>query len=348
MKQIKYITLFGLGAVMALGTVSCKNSDTDFPDHQDGVSAYFAHQYPVRTIVLGEFPDADNSLDNQHKFQIFATQGGAYESRDLRIDVVVDPSLTDNLTFDGENPVKVMPESYYSLASTTLTKKKDFFFGTEVSLTDAFFSDPASLANNYVIPLRMTAAVGADRILSGTAIDPESNPARCDASAWSVLPQDYVLYCVKFVNKWHASYLRRGTDIITGADGVTRTVERKAQYVELDEAVYLTTAALDKCIFPVSTVVEDGESLKTLTCELILTFSGDDCTVTTSTPGMTATGSGKFVVKGEKHSINNQDCDALYLDYEVNFGPVKYKTEDTLVLRSREIQPEYFTPVYKK
>ena len=132
MKQIKYITLFGLGAVMALGTVSCKNSDTDFPDHQDGVSAYFAHQYPVRTIVLGEFPD------------------------------VVDPSLTDNLTFDGENPVKVMPESYYSLASTTLTKKKDFFFGTEVSLTDAFFSDPASLANNYVIPLRMTAAVGAN------------------------------------------------------------------------------------------------------------------------------------------------------------------------------------------
>lgn len=348
MKLIKYSTLFGLGAALALGTVSCKNADTDFPDHQDGVSAYFAHQYPVRTIVLGDFPEGDNSLDNQHKCMIYATQGGAYKSRDLKIDVVVDPSLTDNLTFDGEMPVKVMPESYYSLASTTLTKKKDYLFGTEVSLSDAFFADAASLTNTYVIPLRMTAAVGADRILSGTAIDPESNPARCDASAWSVLPQDYVLYCVKFVNKWHSSYLRRGTDIITDAAGVTKTVERRAQYVEQDEVVNLTTAALDKCIFPVSTVVEDGESLKTLTCELILTFNGNDCTVTTSTPGMTASGSGKYVPLGDKNSWGNKDRDALYLDYEINFGPVKYKTEDILVLRARDIAPEYFTPVYNK
>lgn len=348
MKFIKYTAFLGICATLMAGTVSCKNSENDFPDSQDGVSAYFAKQYVVKTITLGDDPEQDNSLDNQHKFMVFATQGGAYKSRDLKIDVVVDPSLVNNLTFDGENPVKALPENYYSIASLTLTKKKDYLFGTEISLTDAFFADPEALKTTYVLPLRMVNAIGADYILSGTPINPDSNPSRCDASAWSVLPQDYVLWGVKFINKWHSSYLRRGTDVITDAKGVTTTVERKAQYVEKDEVVNLTTAALDKCIFPVSTVVRDGETAKTLTCELIITFNGDDCTITTNTPGMTASGSGKYVTLGEKNSWDNKDRDALYLNYEINFGPVKFKTEDTLVLRTRDVTAEYFTPVYNK
>ncbi len=351
MNTIKYSTIIGLGALLGLSVVSCKNSDVDFPDHQDGIVAYFANQYPVKTITLGEDSEQDNSLDNEHKFKIFATHGGSYEPRELSIDVVVDNALVDGLTFDseGKHQVKAMPENYYTLASTTFNHDHGFFYGSEVKLTDAFFADPDVIRNTYVIPLRMVAARGADRINSGEAVDPESNPSRSDVTAWNVQPKDFVLYCVKYVNEWDASYLRRGIDRIT-ENGVTTEVKRHKDYVERDEVVNLTTESLNACIFPVSTVVDDGsESGKTETCDLKLAFAADGtCTITSNTPGITASGTGKFVKRGEKKSWDNRDRDALYMEYSINFGTRQYSTLDTLVMRTRDIASEYFNPTYTK
>lgn len=330
--------------VLAVGATSCNNQDNEFPDFQKGVTVYFANQYPATTVVLGDWPDGDNSLALQHKCQILATQSGAYKSKDIRIEVTVDASLAANLTFPDGSPVKVMPESYYSLESTTLTKKKDYLFGTNVSLSDEFFADPDAVKNTYVIPMRMVSQTGADHILTGVPVEEGTQPLRTDASAWNVQPQDFILYCVKYVNPWDASYLRRGTDKVT-ENGVTTTVERKAEYVEQDEVVRLTTKSMTELVFPLSTVVPDGESVKTLTCDLILKFNGDDVTITSGTPGMTASGTGKFVKNGEKNSFGNQDRDGLYLEYTVDFGPRKFETSDILVLRSREIVPEFnFNP----
>lgn len=349
MTNLKNSIIAGFGILLSVSAVSCKNGDNEFPDYEKGVTAYFANQYPARCVVLGNYPDGDNSLDNEHKVMILATQGGAYKSRNLKIDVAIDPSLVENLTFPDGSPVKVMPENYYSLESTTFTKKKDYLFGSEVTLTDAFFADPASIKNTYVIPVRMVNAIGADRILSGTPVDPESNPARCDASAWSVLPQDYVLYCVKYVNPWDASYCRRGVDQVNDAVSGSSTNIRHEQYVEKDEVVRLTTKSMNEVVFPLSTIVPDGESVKTLTCDMILTFNGDDCSISTSTEGMSASGTGKFVKLGDKHSLNNEDRDVIYLDYQVNFGSRQFTTKDTLVVRSREIVPEFdFKPIYTK
>jgi len=33
---------------------SCENQDNEFPDYEGGTSVYFATQYPVRTLVMGE------------------------------------------------------------------------------------------------------------------------------------------------------------------------------------------------------------------------------------------------------------------------------------------------------
>ncbi len=347
MKYIKNNLIPALGVVLALSAVSCKNGSNDFPDHEDGVTAYFAYQYPATCVILGDYPDGDNSLNLQHKFQILATQGGAYKSKNLKIDVVVDPSLVENLTFSDGTPVKVMPDNYYSMESTVFTKKADYLFGTDVTLTDAFFADPDAVKNTYVIPVRMVNAIGADRILSGTPAVEGTNPAKCDASAWSVLPQDYVLYCVKYINPWHGSYLRRGVDKINDAQNGAYTDIRHAQYVEKDEVVYLNTKSMQEVIFPLSTIVPDGESVKTLKCDLLLTFNGDDITVSTKTEGMTASGTGKFVKLGDKNSYNNADHDAIYLDYKVDFGPRQFTTLDTLVIRSREVAPEFnFNPTY--
>ncbi len=348
MKYIKHGIVLGLGALLAVGVSSCKNPDKDWPDYEGGVTAYFANQYPVKCITLGEDGEQDNSLDNEHKYMIYATQGGAYKSRDLRIEVVVDNSLTNKLKFSDGSPVKVMPETYYSLESNVLTKKKDFLFGTTVTLSDAFFADPDAIKQTYVIPLRMVNAIGADRILSGTPIEGVENPDRCDPSAWDVKPKDYILYCVRYINPWHSSYLRRGIDQIT-EDGKTKTEIRHKEYVEYDEVVYLTTKSLNQAVFPVSTVVPDGESVKTLTCNMVLTFNGDECTISSDTPGITASGTGKFVKDGEEKSWDNEDRDALYLDYQINFGIRQFATKDTLVVRAREVKAELnFNPTYNK
>lgn len=347
MKIFRNSVIAGLGVILSVSATSCKNSDNEFPDYDGGVTVYFANQYPSRCVVLGDYPDGDNTLDNQHKIMIYATQSGAYKSKDIKINVAVDPALADNLTFPDGSPVKVMPENYYSLESTTLTKKKDYLFGTEVSLSDAFFADPEAIKNTYVIPLRMLNQTGADQILSGTPASEGGTPARTDASAWSVQPQDFVLYCVKYVNPWDASYVRRGVDQVTDATAGSSTVVRHEQYVEKDEVVRLTTKSMSEIVFPLSTVVPDGGSVKTLTCDLVLKFNGDDVTISSSTDGMTANGTGKFVKLGDKNSFGNQDRDVLYLDYNVNFGPRQFVTKDTLVVRSREIVPEFnFNPVY--
>ena len=346
MNFLKYSALTGVAVVLAIGTSACKNGNQEFPDYEGGITAYFANQYPVKIITLGVDGEQDNTLDNEHKCVIYATQGGAYKSRDLKIGVVIDNSLVDNLTFPDGSPVQAMPSNYYSLETTTLYKKKDYLFGTEVTLTDAFFADPASIKTTYVIPLRMIDAIGADQIITGTPNEEGTNPARTDASAWEVLPKDYVLYGVKYVNEWTQSYLRRGVDQIT-QDGTTTTNVRHKEYVEKDEVVYLTTEALDKCIFTVSAVVPDGESIKTVTCDLLLTFNDGNCTITSNTPGITASGSGKYVTLGEKKSWDNEDRDALYIQYQVDFGAKKYATTDTLVARLREIAPIFdFNPTY--
>lgn len=344
-KAIKYSALTSV-AILALGVTSCKNADTDFPDYQDGVTTYFANQYPVRTLTIGEDPEADNSMDNQHKCYIMATQGGAYKSKNIKIEVAVDNSLVDNLTFPGGKPVKAMPESYYKLSSTTLTRVEDYLFGTEVTLTDAFFADPEAVNETYVIPVRMVKAEGAT-ILTGTPLAEGDQPPLTNALAWNVQPKNFVLYCVKYVNEWSGSYCRRGVDEITDhATGATTSQTRQEEFVERDEVVYLYTKSLSTAIFPVE--IKYGADMQILTCNLELTFDAEgNCTITTNTPGMNASGSGKWVKDGEKHSINNQDCDALYLNYTVNFGPVTYKTTDTLVMRHREVAPIFdFNPSY--
>lgn len=349
-KTVKYIA-FAAAALSALGLSSCKNAENDFPDYEGGVSAFFAYQYPVRTITLGDDKQVDNSMDKNHQFYIFATQGGAYKSRDLKIDVVVDNSLTDNLTFPDGSPVKALPSNYYSMASTTLTKVEDYLFGTVVTLSDAFFQDPDAVKQTYVVPLRMVQAIGADRIIDGEAFNPQSNPALTDKTGWKVQPKNYVLYCVRFINEWHGSYCRRGTDNITDkASGATSVVTRKAEAVEKDQVVYLSTESLNTAIFPLEIQYSDGNEAKLLTCELKLTFGNDGkCSISTDTPGMSASGSGQWVKGGEKNSINNEDCDALYLNYDVDFGPVKYSTSDILVMRHREVVGVTdFNPVYNK
>src|SRR5690554_412252 len=345
MKRIFFISF--ITALVAGVFTSCENGDWEFPDYEYS-AVYFAYQSPIRTVVLGD-DVYDTSLDNEYKVQIMATMGGVYENTsDVEIGISVDETLVDGLEFDveeGETPrdVLAMPSNYYTLLSDNITiKKGSVIGGVTVQLTEDFFNDPLALATNYVIPVVMTDVVNADSILSGTPL--VQNPKRGVSADWDVQPKDYILYAVKYINKYDAVYLRRGTDVISGLQ--TGTIERSADYVEKDEVISdITTRSLNTIVWEHETRDMDDFSRS---CTLVLTFDEEGkCTIASETPGVTATGTGEFVSKGEKNSWGNKDRDALYLDYTIDYGDVQFDISDTMVVRDRGVKAEWFTAEVK-
>lgn len=356
-------------SVLFISLTSCTNQDVEY-DNFDYQSVYFAYQFPVRTITLGE-DTFDTSLDNEHKCRIMATLGGVYSNdKDVTINFEVANSLTTGLLFkQAGDDIVPMPSNYYSLSSDKIVVSKGSITGgVDVQLTDAFFADPLAIKNTYVIALKMTNVVNADTILSGKAL--VTNPNRAIAGDWSVVPKDFIFYTIKYVNPWHGFYLRRGTDVIT-KDSNTSTVERKKEYVEYDEVVKLSTSSLSKLVYPIAYKSKFGINLN-FKVDVTVDQNGK-CAVneretsyqlndSTSVYNISASGAGSFVKDGEKNSWGNKDRDAMYLDYTVNYTiktsfpkkglptdiqSVKYVTKDILVLRDRAVTSEIFSPVRK-
>jgi hypothetical protein len=149
---------------------------------------------------------------------------------------------------------------------------------------------------------------------------------------------------VKFINRWHANYLRRGKDVVTGS-GMDTVIIRHAEYVEYDELNYMETVSLNAVDFPV--IVTDT-SRTNVTCTLLLTFNdNNECTVSTTSNGFTASGNGTFVEAGDKDSWGDQDRNVIYLDYTINLAGRTYTTKDTLVVRDRGVSIDTYTPVYE-
>ena len=248
MKSKSLLSILSLG-LLTLALQSCENQDVEFPDYTNS-AVYFAYQNPVRTLVLGEDENFDTSLDNAHQCEIYAVLSGMYSNKgNVTVGIQADNSLCDNLYFADGTAVKAMPSTYYSLAGNSIVMDGTMNGCVKVQFTDAFFADKDAIKNTYVIPLKMTGVQGADSILVGKA--KSANAVRTNAEDWEVLPQDYVLYCVKFINPWSGSYLRRGVDVITSNGKSTTTVRHKAT-VEKDDVFTITTSGLKTVLYPFS------------------------------------------------------------------------------------------------
>ncbi|WP_211316527.1 DUF5627 domain-containing protein [Niabella yanshanensis] len=325
--KTKRIYLYMMATMATLVLACNKNADTDWPDF-DYTSVYFSYQAVGRTITFGKEELIDNALDNERKVEIKAALGGTRDNKaNVSIGYAVDESLLQNKYFDdayGGGKMVLLPSTHYNFLSDQMKiPAGSILNGVQVQFTDAFFADPDAIKSHYVIPLKMVSVQNADSILSN---------------------KNYVLYGVKFVNKWHGNYLRRGKDNVTYADASTATVVRHAQYRKDDELRKLSTVSLQAINFPITYKDKTGTNVQ---CTLRLTFDNSgNCTVTSATAGVTASGSGSFKENGE--TMDGKQKDGLYLNYQVSApGINSVTTLDTLIIRDRAVSAEFQPAVTK-
>jgi hypothetical protein len=337
--------VFIISAILLTVITAC-NKKWEFPDYKYS-TVYFAYQSPVRTLVFGE-DIIDNTLDNQKKCLIMATMGGVYENKkDVTLTVAVDNTLAQRLRVGSAtgSDVIAMPSNYYTLPQDMkiVIPSGKVIGGIEVQLTDAFFADPRSIKNTFVIPMRIMSVVNADSVLRGSTT--KSTPDPRLSTDWAVLPKDYVLYAVKYINPFHGVYLRRGVAEVKGNNGniaLDTTVVYRNQYVEKDEICNLFTKSMTEDSISLSSKNKGNVNAP---FQLFLNFdNAGKCTVVgPASATYTVTGNGTFVKKGDM--FGNQKRDVLHLKYQVNFGATTHSFTDTLVLRDRGVKFETFNPV---
>lgn len=371
--------------ILSLGLASCENSEVSFPDYEGGVTVYFAYQTPVRSMMLGT-DDLGSTADNDtHTCKIYGTMGGAYNGKNINVEVAVDESLCNNLYFDQActQPVVAMPSNYYQLSGNTLQYNGDIKGGVDVKLTDAFFADPEACKVHYVIPVVMKSQTGADQILSGELAPGIDAANRLDGDSWSVAPMDYVLYCVKYVSKFEGYYLPMGT-ITSSYNGTPATKNLKYdawERVPEGEILYFQTTGQNQVVLPFqvtgSKAVNTDGGERTLSRlykgTAILTFNGNECSISCSGTGiwehqevegakivtvtdiipMSLTGNGTYTEQSDKYLWAAKKRNGLTIKFDAAFSctePAGYNLDLDMALqrRGQGNTVEEFTVTLKK
>lgn len=323
-----------------IGLISCENFNIDHPDF-DYTSGYFPYQYPVRTLVLGDYI-YDNSNDNEHKFIVSVAIGGIYANEMDRVfDFTVDETLCENVVFSSTGEAIVaLPSNYYTLSSPSqiTVPKGKFNGGVEVQLTDAFFADPLAITNKYVLPLRLVSSEDVDTILAGRSSIADPDP-RID-SEWDVVPKDFTMFAVKYINEYHGTYFYYGSSSVTDGSGtVVESTTYSESFVEKNPLVKLVTTGRNQ----VSLSTTLHSSVLTGQINMLLDFNGNNCTIT-GAPGSTYTISGTGEFKSKAYAWGNKQRDGITLNLTVSDGVSTYTASDVMVIRDRGVVMELFTP----
>lgn len=326
----------------------CENQPIEFDDYGQ-TACYFPYQTPARSIILGKYDQGFNENDNNHIFEIGVTMSGVYKNKkERKVYFEVDESLLAGITNVG-----VLPASYYTIETQSpviipsgSTKGK-----ITIQLTEAFFNDPLSLAPqnsvNYVVPLVITDVVDLDTILQGKPADGVANPVKTNPDDWAIQPKDFTLFGIKFINKYHGYYLRRGTDVLNTFNAVTGTYEYAAttsyhqKYVEKDEVVMVTSTSLHGVVL--SNMIRRGNMASPGNIQLLLTFDGNEnCTVRDNNT-LVVIGDGKFVENGDAWGGKQQDVIHIAYSYLDPVNNEMHQVNDTLVVRDRAVVFEEFS-----
>jgi hypothetical protein len=337
MKQL--IAISGI-LFLTLGLPSCYNKDWSFPDF-DYTSTYFPYQYPIRTLVLGDYM-FDNTNDKALKFLISARMGGVYKNKEnITVEFAVTPSLTDSL-YSSSTKLKALPASLYTLSSaSTLTIPNGKFDGSvEVTLNDAFLDDPLAVNLNYVIPLKMMSST-TDSVLQGKTSNPAPDPRI--AGNWVTVPKNFTIFGIRFVNQYHGRYLLRGRDIRKNAGGVALdTITYRNKFVERCEVVTVPTASRNGVTYLNSVRLKTG-SPGSFNMSIPFDASGNAVLTKVTGSSFDLTGNAKFVKDGDEWGGSKRNT--IYLDYVINDGTNFHNVKDTLVFRDKAVTFAEYSPV---
>lgn len=334
------------------GTYSCQNEEWKFPDF-DYTTTYFPYQYPVRTLELGD-AYFDNTNDNNHRFLISATMGGVYSNdKDIVVEYVVDETITNNLYAISSNndTIKVLPlpREYYALSNPTqiIIPKGSLSGGVMVQLTDAFFDDPKAIGYigaTYVIPLKIVSAT-TDSVLFGKALRNVAVPNVHLVGDWEVLPKNYTVFGINYVNEYHGDFLLRGkSDQMQGANLIATTIYH-SMYVEQDRQIKVSSVSRNTVKYTKEVSRKTGSSPGNFTMNITFENNGSGTITTASGSLFQVSGTAKFVKNLE--SWGGKSRNAIYLDYVVNDGTFLNQVKDTLVFRNKGVGLQTFTPLIK-
>ncbi|MBP1663175.1 MAG: hypothetical protein H6Q19_315 [Bacteroidetes bacterium] len=335
---------------LLLGIYSCQNEENEFSDYKY-TTIYFPYQTPIRTLVLGDYDQVDNTKDNKLQFSIGVTMGGIYENKkDRKVGYVLDETLTNNL-FYIENKdtvrIKALPQAYYTLSPAgTMTIPKDKMYGfIDVQLTDAFLNDTNTYKNRYVIPLLLTNSES-DSILRGKTVIPDID--RRVADGWDIVPKDYTLFMIKYINPYHGKFLYRGKDVVTNSTGtkIDEVIYRN-KYLEKNIILPLQTTGRNIVEFT-SIVRRTSGSPGNFKASIEFNSSDNTCTISTAKGSAFAVaGTGKFIREGEEWGSKKRNT--IILDYKITDSAKgeTHQVNDTLVIRDRAVVLETFKAVVK-
>ncbi|MEO0331791.1 MAG: DUF5627 domain-containing protein, partial [Bacteroidota bacterium] len=180
-----------------------------------------------------------------------------------------------------------------------------------------------------------------DTLLVGESV--VANPDRVNPADWNVLPKDYTLYGIKFINPYHGNYLRRGIDVMTDAAGNTVENVYISEYVVRDEVVPVNTSG--RSSVTLENIVRRGDSESPGSLMMELSFNSENqCTIRRATDDpYQIDGSGQFVEDGDEWGDKSRNV--IYLDYNYTdlANSETHSVKDTLVIRDRAVTFEEFT-----
>jgi hypothetical protein len=347
MELINYATMKKLIFLLALlgGIIAC-NTENEFPDNEylnpDGsptgkhYGVYFPEQYPVRTLVLGH--ERFTNPDNDSIFHIGIGIGGMYiNTRNWKVDYKMDKALADSVIMGGTDTIMYLPDDYYTIqpaGSVTIPSGK--FEGLiEVKLTKKFFADPKAITKKYVVPLRIT-GTDADTILSGrkkTGIVPDLRRS----GDWDVVPKNFTLFAIKFINPYHGIYFHRGA--VKYSEGSTpKTTVYRDIYLEKNQVRSLITSK------QFGVTLDGIANNKGGAFKMNLDFSGENINISPAAGATYAVnGTGKFFDAKHQNAetIAGLKYPTMYLEYSYTVSNVVYSAKDTLVMRERGVKYEF-------
>jgi len=342
----KVILLFT--AFLMILNFSCKNGDWEFADFKYK-TVYFPYQYPIRTLVLGDYI-YDNENDNNLKFFISVRIGGMYENKsEWKVNFQVAEELAKNLITSNKDTIQALPSRYYTLNPTgeIIIPKGKFDGRVEVQLTEDFLNDSLSSGIRYVIPLKITSST-ADSILVGLPQLGLNNPDPRVAGNWVVTPKNFTLFGIKYVNNYHGNYLLRGRSVIKDLAGKeVETIAYHQKYVEDDEVWFIKTISKNGVSLEKRTLRSTNKAISGTYSMKLIFDNNNNCSITnTKDSKLPVTGTGKFVKDGDEWG--NKKRNVIYLNYKINDGTYIHSVSDTLVFRDKAVTFQDFTPVVLK